>query len=169
MVERLERREERRASDRGLAMRARTLSQRYLGGAAVPSSVRWVGNQNSRWGSCTIADRTIRLSDRLQGMPDYVVDYVLLHELAHLLHADHGSAFWSLLGAYPHTERARGFLDGVAFARPGACPAPPAPDATTAPGGAEPAAPGAAGQGAAGQGAADHARPTRDHHPNALF
>jgi predicted metal-dependent hydrolase len=120
MVERLERRDRRRASDAGLAARARVLSARHLGGLAVPASVRWVGNQSTRWGSCTVSDRTIRLSDRLQSMPDWVIDYVLLHELAHLVHADHGPGFWSLLSAYPHTERARGFLDGVAFARLGA-------------------------------------------------
>lgn len=117
MVERLERREKRRSSDAELEARARELARRYLSGAAVPSSVRWVANQSSRWGSCTVADGTIRISDRLRGMPDWVVDYVLLHELAHLLHADHGPQFWSLLAAYPATDRARGFLDGVAFAR----------------------------------------------------
>lgn len=122
MVERLERRERRSASDATLAARARQLSVRYLGGLARPTSVRWVANQNSRWGSCTVADRTIRISDRLQAMPHWVVDYVLLHELAHLLHADHGNDFWALLRAYPDTERARGFLDGVAYARTGAAP-----------------------------------------------
>ena len=59
-----------------------------------------------------IEDRTIRLSTRLQGMPTYVVDYVLLHELAHLVVPDHGPRFWALLESYPRTERARGFLDG---------------------------------------------------------
>ena len=52
---------------------------------AVPASVRWVTNQNGRWGSCTPADRTIRISHRIQDMPDWVIDYVLLHELAHLV------------------------------------------------------------------------------------
>lgn len=45
-----------------------------------------------------------------------MLDYVLLHELAHLLSTGHGPQFWALLGGYPHTERARGFLDGWAFA-----------------------------------------------------
>jgi predicted metal-dependent hydrolase len=49
-------------------------------------------------------------------MPGYVVDYVLLHELAHLLVPDHGPDFWALLEAYPRTERARGYLEGVASA-----------------------------------------------------
>ena len=46
-------------------------------GRARPASVRWVTNQNTRWGSCTPAEGSIRLSHRLQGMPEYVVDYVL--------------------------------------------------------------------------------------------
>lgn len=102
-------------SDDELAVRAERLSERYLGGLAHPDSVRWVTNQASRWGSCTPLRRTIRLSHRLQGMPDYVVDYVLLHELAHLLQPDHSKSFWSLLSGYPHLERARGYLEGAAY------------------------------------------------------
>ncbi|WP_225446765.1 M48 family metallopeptidase [Streptacidiphilus sp. PB12-B1b] len=102
--------------DDALAARAAELSERYLDGAARPASVRWVTNQNTRWGSCTPAEGTIRLSHRLQGMPEYVVDYVLLHELAHLLVADHGRRFWALLEGYPRTERARGYLEGAAAA-----------------------------------------------------
>ncbi len=63
------------------------------------------------------ADGTIRLSDRLQGMPSWVVDYVLVHELAHLLEHGHGDRFWELVDAYPRTERARGYLEGFATAR----------------------------------------------------
>lgn len=103
-------------SDDDLLDRARALSERYLGGAARPSAVRWVDNQHRRWGSCTPADATIRLSRRLAPMPGYVVDYVLLHELAHLLEPGHGPRFRALLGGYPKLERAEGFLDGVGAA-----------------------------------------------------
>jgi hypothetical protein len=106
----------RRPSDEELAARAADLSTRYLGGRARPTSVAWSTNQGRRWGSCTPSDGTIRLSDRLRGMPRWVVDYVLLHELAHLLHAGHGPDFWAELDAYPRTQRARGFLEGVAYA-----------------------------------------------------
>jgi predicted metal-dependent hydrolase len=99
-----------------LAARAAELSRRYLRGAAQPVSVRWVGNQNSRWGSATPARGTIRLSDKLQGMPAWVQDYVLLHELAHLIEASHSAAFWRLLESYPHTETAKAYLQGAAFA-----------------------------------------------------
>ncbi|MDQ1294457.1 MAG: hypothetical protein QG608_2340 [Actinomycetota bacterium] len=107
----------RRPPDAELMTRARELSRRYLDGLAQPVSVSWVGNQNHRWGSCTPADRTIRISTRLRGMPQWVTDYVLLHELAHLLVQGHGPRFWALLERYPRLERARGYLDGFAAAR----------------------------------------------------
>ncbi len=117
MVQRLERAERRRRpTDEALSARAESLSRTYLGGRATPTSVRWVDNQKGRWGSCTPADGTIRLSRRLEGMPSYVVDYVLLHELAHLLVPGHGAEFWAELSAYPKTERARGYLDGFSTA-----------------------------------------------------
>jgi predicted metal-dependent hydrolase len=107
----------RRPGDDELMARAQDLSRRYLGGLAQPVSVTWVANQNSRWGSCTPADRTIRLSTRLQGMPSWVIDYVLVHELAHLVEQGHGPKFWALVRSYPRAERARGYLDGFAAAR----------------------------------------------------
>jgi predicted metal-dependent hydrolase len=106
----------RRLGDDELTARAAQLSDRYFDGRARPATVRWVTNQNSRWGSCTPAEGSIRLSHRLHGMPEYVVDYVLLHELAHLLVPGHGPRFWRLLEAYPRTERARGYLEGVVAA-----------------------------------------------------
>lgn len=115
VLERLARRERRRhPSDADLADRARELSERYLDGQVAPASVRWVSNQNSRWGSCTPEDGTIRLSAQLRGMPGWVVDYVLLHELTHLIVPGHGPTFWKLVNRYSRTERARGFLEGVA-------------------------------------------------------
>ncbi|MGH8889748.1 MAG: M48 metallopeptidase family protein, partial [Acidothermaceae bacterium] len=87
-----------------------------FGGRTEPSSVRWVANQNSRWGSCTPADRTIRLSERLRVMPSWVIDYVLVHELAHLIEIGHGPRFQELVDRYPKAERARGYLLGVSAA-----------------------------------------------------
>jgi len=117
MLARLERQEKRRRpSDAGLVRRARDLNSRYLDGAATPGTVRWVDNQNSRWGSCTPADRAIRLSRRLEGMPAWVIDYVLVHELAHLIEIGHTARFWELVDRYPRAERAKGFLEGVAAA-----------------------------------------------------
>ena len=116
MLARLEDKERRRRpSDAELIARARELSVKYLEGKARPTSVRWSPQQGRRWGSCTLVDGSIRISTRVQGMPSWVLDYVLLHELAHLLHAGHGPDFWKLLDRYPRTERARGFLEGVSF------------------------------------------------------
>lgn len=116
LVERLDRREQRaRPSDDELMERAAVLSSRWLEGNAAPLSVRWVSNQNARWGSCSSGDRSIRLSDRLKGMPAYVVDYVLLHELAHLLEPNHSKSFWALVDAYPDAARAKAFLEGVSW------------------------------------------------------
>ncbi len=117
MVERLARQERRsRPSDPELLDRATDLSQRWLGARARPASVRWSAAQRRRWGSCSVDQATIRLSSRLQGMPSWVIDYVLLHELAHLLEGSHGPKFWALLEPYPDLARAKAFLDGVAWA-----------------------------------------------------
>jgi predicted metal-dependent hydrolase len=120
MLERLAARDQRTTrSDAELAARATRLAHRYLAGypaAARPASVRWVSNQNGRWGSCTPADRSIRISDRIMDMPDWVIDYVLLHELAHLVVPSHSAAFWALVARYPKAERARGYLEGVCAA-----------------------------------------------------
>lgn len=91
-----------------LAARAEVLAARY--GLQQPASIRWVDNQEWRWGSCTPSDRTIRISTRLAGFPHWVIDYVVVHELAHLSVAGHGRDFWELVNRYPKTERARGFL-----------------------------------------------------------
>ena len=49
-------------------------------------------------------------------MPSWVLDYVLVHELAHLRVPGHGPKFWALVDRYPRTERARGYLDGISAA-----------------------------------------------------
>ena len=115
MVSRLQASQQRRRpTDVTLQERAGDLSRRFLGGVPQPSSVTWSSRQQGRWGSATPAQGTIRLSTRLQGMPTWVVDYVLVHELAHLIVPGHGQRFWTLVSRYPRTERARGYLQGVA-------------------------------------------------------
>jgi predicted metal-dependent hydrolase len=120
MLARLAAREERLSrTDDELQARSRRLIEQFLpeyARAATPASVRWVTNQNGRWGSCTPADRSIRISHRIQEMPDWVIDYVLLHELAHLVVPHHNARFWALVGRYGKTERARGYLEGIAAA-----------------------------------------------------
>jgi predicted metal-dependent hydrolase len=119
MVARLAARERRGHTDEALYDRALDLAHRYLlefAQAASPHTVRWVRNQNGRWGSCTPADRSIRISDRIQSFPEWVVDYVLLHELSHLVVANHNAQFWALVARYPRAERARGYLEGISAA-----------------------------------------------------
>ena len=117
MVERIERSERRkRLSDDDLMARAQALNLDYFGGRAVPTSVRWVSNQRTRWGSCTPIDGSIRVSTRVQPMPGWVVDYVLVHELAHLLEPSHNARFWAWVDRYPQAERAKGFLEGYSAA-----------------------------------------------------
>jgi predicted metal-dependent hydrolase len=106
----------RRPSDAALIRRAQRLSAQYLGGLAQPRSVSWSDRQQTRWGSATPASASIRLSTRLRGMPPWVIDYVLVHELAHLVVPGHDRQFWALVSGYPRTERARGYLQGVAEA-----------------------------------------------------
>jgi predicted metal-dependent hydrolase len=121
MLARLDAQERRRGGrairgDAELEERAGELARRYFDGATKPSSVRWVSNQGARWGSCTPVDATIRLSDRLRAAPAWVIDYVLVHELAHLLESGHGPRFQALVDRYPKAERARGYLLGVTAA-----------------------------------------------------
>ena len=88
--------------------RARLLARRY--DLPQPTSVRWVDNQTTRWGSCTPDDGTIRVSSALAPWPPWVLDFVLVHELAHLAEPSHGPAFHALVARYPRAERATGFL-----------------------------------------------------------
>lgn len=115
MIEKLSTRLQRRAArhaldDVALERRAQQLNRQYFGGKLRWQSVRWVSNQIRRNGSCTPSQGTIRISHRLGAMPAFVLDYVLVHELAHLLEANHGPHFWRLVNQYPKTERARGYL-----------------------------------------------------------
>lgn len=123
LVERFLAKEARTRAPRGeeeLTARGRDLYRRYIqpdqGGEVPEFGIRWVSTMAHRWGSCTRSTGEIRLSDRLQGMPTWVVDYVLLHEVAHLAEAEHNERFWRLVSAFPDTARARGFLEGVDFA-----------------------------------------------------
>ena len=101
--------------DDELASRATELADRYLDGVR-PASVTWSDRMERRWGSCTQADGTIRISRRLATMPAYVLDAVLVHELAHLQAAAHGPDFQELVDRFPQTERAWGFLEGFQHA-----------------------------------------------------
>lgn len=102
-------------SDSELAARAKALASRYLP-ASIPTivNIRWTDSR-STWGSCTSAEGSIRISRALRGMPQWVIDYVIVHELTHLIEANHGPRFYELGSAYPRWEEARSFLEGVSW------------------------------------------------------
>ena len=100
-------------SDDELFKRAQELSATYLFSKADPKSVAWSTRLTSTWGICTPLEGEIRISSRLQGMPQYVLDYVLLHELVHLVINDHGKDFESMMRTFEKKERAEGYLDAL--------------------------------------------------------
>jgi predicted metal-dependent hydrolase len=115
LVERLlTQRPQNAAGDASLEERSRVLAELYLGGVQ-PASVRWVANQRRRWASCSPASREIRVSSRLRQCPEWVIDAVLVHELAHLLEADHSAAFYELANRHPRQHECEMFLDGFAL------------------------------------------------------
>lgn len=123
LVQRFLAKEARQAAPKGedeLTRRARALFETHLtpatGQAPPEFGVRWVANQHRRWGSCTAATGEIRISDRLRSAPAYVLDYVLLHEVTHLVEHAHSARFRALTGRYAEADRARGFLEGLDFA-----------------------------------------------------
>ncbi len=107
------RRERARLDDRLLEDLAARLNASYFGGELRWASIAWTTQQVRRYGSCTPGRGTIRISHRVVSMPAFVLEYVVLHELAHLRVSGHGPAFWQLVNRYPLTERARGYLMGV--------------------------------------------------------
>ncbi len=104
--------------DEELAARAARLADRYLDGVR-PASVRWSDRMQRRYGSCTQVDGDIRISRKLARCPEYVLDAIIVHELAHLQAGGHGPRFRSLVARYPHHDKAQGFLEGMRHAAAG--------------------------------------------------
>ena len=109
VVERIER--ERRSNAIDLDARSRTLSDDY--GLPYATSITWSKVQRQRWGSCTVGSGDIRISDRLVDVPPWVLDSVIIHELAHLVVPHHGPEFDRIVQRYPLHERATGYLMAV--------------------------------------------------------
>ena len=103
----------RSSRDLDLPKRARKLAREYS--LPEPSSIVWSSRQQKRWGSCTPATGAIRISDRMAEFPDFVIDYVIVHELAHLVELNHSPAFTALERRYPHADKAEGFLMAVSL------------------------------------------------------
>ena len=110
MSRRLQRRADRaRPSDERLVERARKLNDRHFGGRLRGASIGFA-DMERLWGSCTFTDGAIRIAKRAAALPEWVLDYLVMHELAHLVHSDHGAEFHELENLYPLTERAKGYL-----------------------------------------------------------
>jgi len=110
MRRRLQRKAERsRPSDDRLAGRAHVLNERHFAGRLRWTSIAFA-EMSHLWGSCTFTAGAIRIASRAASLPDWVLDYLLVHELSHLEHSDHGPAFHEMENRYPLTERARGYL-----------------------------------------------------------
>lgn len=76
-----------------------------------------LSHAGTRWGSCS-SNRTISLNIGLMQVPEPLRDYVILHELAHLHHMDHSSAFWAEVKSHDpsykvHREKLKKFSPGV--------------------------------------------------------
>ncbi len=99
--------------DKALEKRAHRLNHQYFDGLLRWESIAWVANQNKRHGSCTPGRGTIRISHRIAEMPRFVQDYIIIHELAHLVEPNHSKKFWEVVYRYPRAERARGYLMAV--------------------------------------------------------
>jgi len=98
-----------RPTDGNLERRAEALNRRYFGGRLRWNSIAYA-EQTRRWGSCSAAAGVIRIATRAARLPPWALDYLLVHELAHLEVPHHGARFWTLVNRYPLTERARGYL-----------------------------------------------------------
>lgn len=113
VMEAQRRREKKEGKLPDIVKRAAELNKKHFDGKLHVREIRWVGNQEKRYGSCTPSTGTIRISNRVATMPPWVIDYVLVHELAHLLQPNHSAAFWRLVNRYPLAERARGYLIAI--------------------------------------------------------
>ena len=102
------------AGDGMLEERARLLAAQYNDGVE-PVSVRWVTNQQARWASCSPGTKEIRGSSRLRQCPEWVIDAVLVHELAHLQVADHSPAFYEIANRHPRQDDSELYLEGYAL------------------------------------------------------
>ncbi len=110
-----------RNTDADLQARAEYINSKHFRGEIKWEAIRWVGNMNTRLGSCTnggATDGHIRVSDKIRDWPQWVIDYIIAHELSHRVYPNHSREFWEYLETgYPLSERARGFIKGYSFAQ----------------------------------------------------
>ncbi|MBU1125886.1 MAG: M48 family metallopeptidase [Candidatus Omnitrophica bacterium] len=93
-----------------LAQVAAGLNAKYFGNQLKINSIEYVTTQNRKFGCCDYTQARIRISHRIGLMPAWVRDYVVVHEMAHLIEPNHSRAFWNIVFRYRLAERAKGYL-----------------------------------------------------------
>jgi hypothetical protein len=93
-----------------LTERACRINEKYFDNKLKINSIEYAADQNRKFGCCNFRSANIRISHRIGLMPEWVRDYVIIHEMAHLIEPNHSSAFWDIVSRYKLTERARGYL-----------------------------------------------------------
>lgn len=84
--------------------------ERYSQRMALSFTGYQIKRYKSRWGSCNNKG-ALSFNSLLMMTPPYVIDYVVVHELAHLKHLNHSASFWALVGNYcPNVTRAKAWL-----------------------------------------------------------
>jgi predicted metal-dependent hydrolase len=89
------------------------LNEKYFENKLKINSIEYVTDQNSKYGCCNFRNSRIRISHKVGPMPGWVRDYVIVHEMAHLIEPNHSRAFWEIVSRYRLAERARGYLMAV--------------------------------------------------------
>ena len=108
-IERKQLKEELNKSE-NLVQRVKEFNLQYFENKLTVNSIEYVTDQNSKFGCCNYRTGCIRISHRISAMPQWVRNYVIIHELAHLVVPDHSKAFWEIVNRYKLAERARGYL-----------------------------------------------------------
>lgn len=89
---------------------ANRLNKKYFGNKLKINSIEYVTNQKRKFGCCNYRTANLRISHKIGLMPEWVREYVIIHEMAHLIEPNHSRAFWDIVSRYKLAERARGYL-----------------------------------------------------------
>ncbi len=99
-------------NEKSLKEIAEMLNKKYLKNRLDISSIsiEYVTEQTHKFGCCNFQSKFIRISHQIAKMPDWVRDYVIIHELSHLIEPNHSKSFWDIVSGYKLAERAKGYL-----------------------------------------------------------
>ncbi|MBN1969005.1 MAG: M48 family metallopeptidase [Candidatus Delongbacteria bacterium] len=98
-------------SDEYLLKRSESINKNFFSGNLKNFTIYYSGKiGKGSWGLCNLLDREIKLNKELSEYPEWVIDYVIMHEMTHLIVSGHNKEFWDIVNRYDKTERAIGFL-----------------------------------------------------------